>query len=40
VLGLSFPDPADGSPAALGELQKSEIAKWWPIVKSADIKGE
>jgi hypothetical protein len=40
VLGLSFPDPADGSPAALGALQKSEIAKWWPIVKSADIKGE
>jgi len=40
ALGLSFPDSADGSPAALGALQKSEIAKWWPIVKSADIKGE
>jgi tripartite-type tricarboxylate transporter receptor subunit TctC len=40
ALGLSFPDPADGSPIALGVLQKSEIAKWWPIVKSADIKGE
>jgi tripartite-type tricarboxylate transporter receptor subunit TctC len=40
ALGLSFPDPADLSPAALGALQKSEIAKWWPIVKLADIKGE
>jgi tripartite-type tricarboxylate transporter receptor subunit TctC len=40
ALGLSFPDPADSAPAALGALQKSEIAKWWPIVKSADIKGE
>jgi tripartite-type tricarboxylate transporter receptor subunit TctC len=40
ALGLSFPDPAEASPAALGALQKSEIAKWWPIVKSADIKGE
>jgi len=40
ALGLSFPGPADVSPAALGALQKSEIAKWWPIVKSADIKGE
>jgi hypothetical protein len=39
-LGLSFPDPADGSPTALSALQKSEIAKWWPIVKAADIKGE
>jgi tripartite-type tricarboxylate transporter receptor subunit TctC len=40
ALGLSFPDPTDVSPAALGSLQKSEIAKWWPIVKLADIKGD
>jgi tripartite-type tricarboxylate transporter receptor subunit TctC len=40
ALGLSFPDALDVSPASLGALQKSEIAKWWPIVKSADIKGE
>jgi tripartite-type tricarboxylate transporter receptor subunit TctC len=40
ALGLSFPDPADGSPTALSALQKSEIAKWWPIVKAANIKGE
>ena len=40
ALGLSFPDPADGSPTALSALQKSEIAKWWPVVKAADIKGE
>jgi Tripartite tricarboxylate transporter family receptor len=40
ALGFSFPDSADLSPAASGALQKSEIAKWWPIVKLADIKGE
>jgi tripartite-type tricarboxylate transporter receptor subunit TctC len=28
------------TPAALGEFQKSEIAKWWPIIKAAGIKGE
>lgn len=28
------------SPEALGALQKAEIAKWWPIIKAAGIKGE
>ena len=28
------------SSAALGALQKSEIEKWWPIIKAADIKVE
>jgi tripartite-type tricarboxylate transporter receptor subunit TctC len=40
ALGLSFPDPADASAAALAALQKSEIAKWWPILKLANIKAE
>jgi hypothetical protein len=28
------------TPEALARLQKSEIAKWWPIIKAAGIKGE
>jgi tripartite-type tricarboxylate transporter receptor subunit TctC len=28
------------TPEALATLQKSEIAKWWPIIKAANIKGE
>ena len=28
------------TPEALGAHQKAEIAKWWPIVKAANIKGE
>ena len=29
---------AQQTPEALGALQKAEIAKWWPIIKAADIK--
>ena len=28
------------TPEALGKLQKSEIDKWWPIIKAANIKAE
>jgi tripartite-type tricarboxylate transporter receptor subunit TctC len=28
------------TPEALAALQKSEIEKWWPIIKAANIKGE
>jgi tripartite-type tricarboxylate transporter receptor subunit TctC len=28
------------TPEALATLQKAEIEKWWPIIKSANIKGE
>ena len=34
-----FP-PEQQTPQALAALQKSEIAKWWPIIKAAGIKGE
>jgi hypothetical protein len=34
-----FP-PERQTPEALGALQKSEIAKWWPIIEAAGIKGE
>jgi tripartite-type tricarboxylate transporter receptor subunit TctC len=28
------------TPEALGALQKADAAKWWPIIKAANIKGE
>jgi tripartite-type tricarboxylate transporter receptor subunit TctC len=28
------------TPPALGTLQRAEIAKWWPIIKAANIRGE
>jgi len=37
-LGLQMP-PADRlTPEALGDLQQAEIAKWWPIIKAANVK--
>jgi hypothetical protein len=26
--------------SALAALQRAEIAKWWPIIKAANIRGE
>jgi hypothetical protein len=28
------------NPQALAALQKSEIEKWWPIIKAANIRGK
>jgi tripartite-type tricarboxylate transporter receptor subunit TctC len=28
------------TPEAVGALHKAEIAKWWPIIKAANIRGE
>ncbi len=37
-LGLQMP-PADKlTPQALGDWQKSEIAKWWPMIRAAHVK--
>jgi tripartite-type tricarboxylate transporter receptor subunit TctC len=39
-LGLDMPPKDQLSPEALGAWQKAEIAKWWPMIKSANIKME
>jgi tripartite-type tricarboxylate transporter receptor subunit TctC len=39
-LGLDMPPKDQLSPQALGVWQKAEIAKWWPMIKSANIKME
>ncbi len=33
--GQAVPPPAQQSPKALGDLQRAEIKKWWPIIKAA-----
>jgi tripartite-type tricarboxylate transporter receptor subunit TctC len=40
--GQSFevPSNAQMTPQALAALQKSEIDKWWPIIKESGIKAE
>ena len=37
-LGLEMPSPDQLTPEALGARQKAEIAKWWPMIKAADVK--
>jgi tripartite-type tricarboxylate transporter receptor subunit TctC len=39
-LGLQMPPKDQLTPEALGALQKSEIAKWWPMLKAANVKAE
>lgn len=39
-LGQETPPPERQTPAALKAHQSEEIAKWWPIVKAANIKAE
>jgi tripartite-type tricarboxylate transporter receptor subunit TctC len=39
-LGLEIPPPDQLTPAALGAWHKAEAAKWWPIIKAANIKPE
>jgi tripartite-type tricarboxylate transporter receptor subunit TctC len=40
AVGQNVPEPAQISPAGLGSLQQAEIAKWWPILKTANVKSE
>ena len=37
-LGLQMPPKDKLTPAALGDWQKAEIAKWWPMIKAANVK--
>jgi tripartite-type tricarboxylate transporter receptor subunit TctC len=39
-LGLQMPPKDQLFPEALGALQKAEIAKWWPMLKAANVKVE
>jgi tripartite-type tricarboxylate transporter receptor subunit TctC len=39
-LGLQMPAANQLSPEALGTWQKAEIAKWWPMLKAANVKVE
>ena len=39
-LGLEIPPREQQTPEALGAWHKAEAAKWWPIVKAANIKPE
>src|SRR6202012_4730983 len=39
-LGLEMPAKDQLTPQALGEWQKAEIAKWWPMIKAANVKVE
>jgi tripartite-type tricarboxylate transporter receptor subunit TctC len=39
-LGLQMPPKDKLSPQALGDWQKAEVAKWWPMIKAANVKVE
>lgn len=39
-LGLDMPPLDQQTPQALGALQRAEIEKWWPIIKSAGIQAQ
>src|SRR5262245_54451597 len=39
-LGLDVASREQQTPEGLAAFQKAEIEKWWPIIKSANIKGE
>jgi tripartite-type tricarboxylate transporter receptor subunit TctC len=36
-LGLQMPPADKSTPEALGDWQKAEIAKWWPVIKAAHV---
>jgi len=39
-IGLQMPPKDQLSPQALGDWQKAEIAKWWPMLKAANVRVE
>jgi tripartite-type tricarboxylate transporter receptor subunit TctC len=38
ALGMSIPDRTQLTPQALHDFHKAEVDKWWPIIKSYNIK--
>jgi tripartite-type tricarboxylate transporter receptor subunit TctC len=38
--GQNIPPPDQQTPVALAERQQAEIGKWWPIMRTANVKGE
>jgi tripartite-type tricarboxylate transporter receptor subunit TctC len=38
--GFEIPPREKQTPEALGDYQKAEVKKWWPILKAAGIKGQ
>ncbi len=40
VLAIEVPPPEQLGPKTLGAFHKTEIDKWWPIIKAAGIRGE
>ena len=40
TLGLQLPAADQLTPESLGAWQRAEIAKWWPIIKAANVKVE
>jgi tripartite-type tricarboxylate transporter receptor subunit TctC len=39
-LAYEIPPREQQTPQALGALQRSEIEKWWPIIRAANVKAE
>ena len=39
-LSLDIPSDLQQGPDALRDYQKAEIARWWPVIKAANIRGE
>jgi tripartite-type tricarboxylate transporter receptor subunit TctC len=39
-LGVEIPPPEQQTPAALATHHKTEIERWWPIIRAANIKAE
>ena len=40
ALGMDLPPKEQASPAAFAAFHKSEVEKWYPIVKAAGVKPE
>jgi hypothetical protein len=39
-IGQQVPPVEQQTPQALAKYQAEEIARWWPVIKAANIRGE